>query len=661
MPFRSTLPITYSQNGAYVPFDELMSILKYEDAKLRPSQVERTLNGYSEPQWIKLVDNKRVVPLKSLVRYVFHRSDVSPICDKLANDIVEHLSLTDKDKSVDGEKPEDKERPAFDEDLVLCDLYKEISDKGLVDWMHHVDLMIDEKTIPSLELIHKDKFTEERWKHICVFENHYSNIHKEKQVPYEKSLQLKNALWRECVQIKLIAEQCMNASRTTITRRDNRKRSASVLKDSSVYASRKHSPLKIEEDLEKYLKLRFSEITSIVVVDFEESHDLNSLDVYIEISTDAVPQGVSAYIQNILDRHHQCGYRQITFLKAGILKDSGKCRFILRDELMQGKVAKFIIHTHCQANAHPVATELEDDNDNGTICSSCYKDLQSDPLDIGSFDAINEWFLDTPLHIQLLFQPFINLTTLHRTENKKTFLLPKIQLHYSVFDTLLHSYNKMYFGILQQANSEELMLGYKSLQTVFEITSGSGCSTSLPVAERRLVLKANPEDMYFATYLKPYSLTYDTAAGIVTSEVRLRDCYTIFMMDNLVRLKINDDPDRGESRSKQLNLLPVTIQGLPKDSSLVSTWHDQKICDGSENCPCKQPVALNKNHINASLFELSEAEQKSKEKFVNLCTWGSSSTWCRAFSNGKSCEVEKIMIFLHHFKDLRWIHVCICL
>jgi hypothetical protein len=89
-------------------------------------------------------------------------------------------------------------------------------------------------------------------------------------------------------------------------------------------------------------------------------------------------------------------------------------------------------------------------------------------------------------------------------------------------------------GILQEANTDELIVGYRSVDTVFQVTFSLGASQSLSRAEKSLKERNITDDLYYDAYLKPYSTTYTTTAGQVTKDVRMRDCHVILMVNNLV-------------------------------------------------------------------------------------------------------------------------------
>ena len=363
----------------------------------------------------------------------------------------------------------------------------------------------------------------------------------------------------------------------------------------------------------------------------------NSLLIFVEVDEHEVQENCEATIRKYVQLKHQAGC-EILFIRSGTMdayKQEGKVmRFTFRDQYVKGRLQDQIL-LHCSKQDN-VIIELEDDSDDGITCGECFTaDQQLETLDIESFDILHEWATDVPLYMQMSFEPFLNAHSVQRATDIEHFLKQKLLLLYSGYDTLLHNMNKMYCGLLQKANTDELIMGNKSVETVFSITSGAGASTSLNVAERQLKAKALKDELYYEAYLKPYNMMYETDAGMVTKGVRMRDCLVILMLDNLVRLKHNDDPNRGENRSKQLNLLPITIQGLPKDSAILTQFHNSLICDGSECCPCKKPTTINKEDVSTVILNLSDDEIAVRKKFEKLCTWGNSKLWPTLFNDGK--------------------------
>ena len=197
---------------------------------------------------------------------------------------------------------------------------------------------------------------------------------------------------------------------------------------------------------------------------------------------------------------------------------------------------------------------------------------------------------------------------------------------YRLHDILLNIFNRNYIGIYQQANSKELLVEYKSVSSVFDVTSSVGATTSLTAAETNLRKKSNDELCYFNTYLKQHKLKYTSFSGQTYEEVSLRQCHLILMFDNLVRLKTTRDHARDDKKSDQLLTLPITLQGLPLDAEITDTWHEAE-CDGSETCLCKNSKVLQKSDINGTLLSLTCVEKTAHDDFFRLMTWGYSHLW----------------------------------
>ncbi len=101
----------------------------------------------------------------------------------------------------------------------------------------------------------------------------------------------------------------------------------------------------------------------------------------------------------------------------------------------------------------------------------------------------------------------------------------------------------------------------------------------------------------------------------------------LFLLYELVQLKIKKDPEPGDCRSKQLDMLPVTFQGLPKDSALTKKWHDPDICDESSHCPCKKTIQLGKEDIRRVIFDKTEKEETMVKRLDSLMNWSLTSMW----------------------------------
>ena len=110
--------------------------------------------------------------------------------------------------------------------------------------------------------------------------------------------------------------------------------------------------------------------------------------------------------------------------------------------------------------------------------------------------------------MQSILETFINQKSFKNADDKKRFLERKLHTRYAMIDTLLNTYNKDYFGVIQQANSDELIMGCKSVETVFKVTVVSVATVRHKCAESRLHQRANKDDLYFPAYLTDYPMMY---------------------------------------------------------------------------------------------------------------------------------------------------------
>ena len=107
---------------------------------------------------------------------------------------------------------------------------------------------------------------------------------------------------------------------------------------------------------------------------------------------------------------------------------------------------------------------------------------------------------------------------------------------YCAYDCLLNVSNMKYSGILVEMITFELAFIHHYIDAMVYITSQSGASKSFKTAEKRIKAASEKENCYFKTYIKNYPIEYETMAGYVQNKIKLRQCYNILGMDNLVRL-----------------------------------------------------------------------------------------------------------------------------
>ncbi|CAC5418112.1 unnamed protein product [Mytilus coruscus] len=392
-----------------------------------------------------------------------------------------------------------------------------------------------------------------------------------------------------------------------------------------VWTRKKHSPAVIESQLMKKFDIINPDITfPPVCVDTPQSIETNSVMPNVLCIEFEKYEEYTKIATNFLQNKHNLNASQITFVSPKTLENyrrpnNGIARFHLRDDLLQGKLENDIIQVFQPARQSC-------DGNESIECDACFNhcDLVK-PLSLHHFELLQEWFLDIPLDIQIILDKFINRDSFYSSGDKIAFLLSKMERLYGAFDILLNTFNKNYIGILQQANTDELAMHFQSITTVFSMASNTGISTSLVTAEKKIKEKATDDLYYYNTYLKKFPFHYQTTTGIADQLVNLRDCHLILMMDNLVRMT-RSDPYPGENRSGQLCTLPLTLQGLPKDSSVTDSWHTAD-CLKDQNCQCKKDIKLRKEDFDNALVSLTNEETVCWERFQKLLTWGSVPLW----------------------------------
>ena len=299
-------------------------------------------------------------------------------------------------------------------------------------------------------------------------------------------------------------------------------------------------------------------------------------------------------------------------------------RFHLRDDVLVGSLSEKCINSWYAQDL----IDYEEVDNIDTKCSACYDPDLPKPLSPKGFNILEEWYLETPVETQILFDGFINRKSFQRSSSPYDYLHKKFEKLYLVYDILLNVHNKHFTGVLQEANTQELLTEYRNIKTVFDVTSSAGATTSLVVAERKLQKRSDQDLCYFNTYLKRHKLSYQSITGEEEKEISLRECHLILLLDNLVKctFKKTTAAKRGDALTNQMCTLPITLQGFPEDSAITEAWHTAE-CDGSANCLCKQSVILTEVDIDDVLINHSPDEQRTYRQFETLMAWGNKQLW----------------------------------
>ncbi|CAC5363774.1 KIF21 [Mytilus coruscus] len=240
------------------------------------------------------------------------------------------------------------------------------------------------------------------------------------------------------------------------------------------------------------------------------------------------------------------------------------------------------------------------------LCQACFHIFETymdQPLDIETFDILKEWTFNIPLPVRIFFENvFSEINGMNETRKSKIAAL------YCHFEAMLHKMNKHYSGITQDMNTDELLVNYHSVSTVFDVTSHLGITQSQETGDRRLKIHADPEMCYLFTFLKQYPVIY---RNVEENEER---------MDNFIHLSFKTDPLPGENRTTQICTLPLTIKGIPRYSYQVQNWHAEE-CDGTNECICKEVKVLQKTDLNRTFLELYPEEEHVYNIFKQEATW----------------------------------------
>jgi hypothetical protein len=570
-------------------------------------RISQQLRGFKEGTQRSV--SKEWVPASSLMRYIF-RPNADIVSSTLSCDIESTLSANNRH-----------------EDSVF-EIYQTVVQMGFMgakieDIMSTAEVVFD---APTLYDIHKPCFSETAWRKICQFEQHYEKLYGIETKDRDTDVKTR----REFLDILLKTEDVCKAlkqnNRHVIQNRTKRRAAANREDSMKVEGEWVHLLQLLDATLYTELNNSFPDYVNNVLVIPCDEH--NQVTAYIEC-TDACLQShitclIGKSIKSHLHRKHHLVCKSVLYLRESTFKayetDNTIGRFAIRDDVVRQKLRKLTI-CHWENDTTEVNMEDESQSHAENKCPSCYSQQHIQPLSFDSFDLFQEWKVDVPLVLQMLLQSFLNITAAKNASDPTVYLKRRIEKLYSLYDMLLNVTSQKHQGIFQQIGTHELMMNSKCLSTLFKVTSSVGATMSLSSGEKQLKERTVGERLHYKTFQEPHLLTYTTDAGEVTKSVNLRQCYNILMMDNLVRMKFHADPLPGDCRSKELDMLPITIQGLPADSYEINAWHNTT-CDGGMPCTCMSPTIITKDELIPLLTTLLPDEEDALIRFQRLCTWG---------------------------------------
>jgi len=617
------LPFIKINGSCWIECERLSTFLQNSRGENEPnvnySNILRDLRSYkagnSEFKW------KKIVSASSVLKYLIKLSDKYSVCETVLSELTDIVFNFQQKEN----------RNIFN----VVDLYKEIAKYDL--WCEDLLLNVNIKHSYTLYTDYKSHFNELEWKKICYFEYHFGRGRKT-ILQYEEELQEKCVFLQSLKISKNTAEVSQQKCEQTIQTNNLRKSAADAIHGQNcVHNDVTHSYIQLDKTLNACLEQYLSGKGKCVCISCNNSC-VHQGDIHVVVELKTCSNETFSEIANLLSIElqgkHNLKSTTFVFVKDGTL-DSYKCkycdegnshRFQLQRDL-NSKTQEFVIGGATVTELQYNDPELLQEVPHLQMCAECFSSIcyhSADALDWRSFDVVTEWLHHVPIEIQLFFSTwFVNKRSIKKSRTPSEYLQTKTTKLYALFDAGLSLLNRNYHGVIQQLNSEDLLINYHSLTTVFDITSSFGCTYSLKTAERWLKMASDPNVSHFETFINRYPLTYQThfETKARTHNVSLQDCYLVFFMDNLVRLTTHEDPDPGMNRTSQVCTLPLTFKGLPRNNIVTESWHSETCEDLSSECKCMDSIHLSKDDYKL-LVECSPAESLAWQMFSCQLTWG---------------------------------------
>ena len=623
------LPFISHYSKILVDLDELYKFMKTHHKESDRKDAPRRNNIRSEIRkyndGILEENNTTFLTLSTILRYCHFHCDDFRICKEIVNEVAVTLF----------QKSDTPPPPPVSSviEKTTFHLYKEIVNVDEIVFIGGQDIKpieLDESKILYINKSYKNSFTKIGWRKIQLFEFQFSFLEKERQKADYSTYFLSSVperKWKfwETVKASLtLGEQLSKLNSTVCSIQRKRLSTSEAIEEISLRVDGlQHLPTILEKTISDAFQVYdIIYIQSVIVVDCCQicSHQ-PGIHVFLEV--DDCPASLRllreiSMITKTCLKHHVL-VQEIVYLRQGSLDklctNEGKARFSIRDKFLHKELEEHII------SWDRVAEDDADGPNTSTegLCPECYEpfsDWLDFPLSVAHQDLLRDWILFVPLPVRLLIEKlFLNAHSIKQAVNMQEFFSTKVARLTTLYDALLNTLNKNYFGLSQQMNTAELIVNYHNATSVFSITQAAGISMSLSAAENRLKKLANPERLYFQTYLKCHPLHYESLNDKSTEHhlVSLRECHLIFLVDNLVRIQRKSDPEHGSKKTLQLCTLPITIKGLPRNSKITDSWHTDN-CDGSESCSCKNKTEITKDKV----FNLFLSNTEDEQKQINL-------------------------------------------
>ena len=621
-----TLPFQVDENNEWtITLDEFYEFLHSHSSEEDKRKSIRNFNIASEirryTHQTEISDTELKISQTSAYRYIFHHYDDYQVCKSLCDELIRsHVPKQSVQlSSVSGRS--------------IYELYKEVS-KAFPKWLDTFIHDVENYGNTSLHESYRDEFSALEWKAIKLFEYHFQKF---STVPanasYETIVEKKYSFFEMCQVMNKYGKE-MNKMGTMACKSNTiRKATSEAMNGILIETDVKHRPEVLEKCLTTCIHDTFN-IWNHEIMCLECmkgcSHE-KGIHIYIAQTEEIPISDLITMLQAVLMREHNIVVQEIVLFKPGTLKyskDGKPKRLYMREKMLKRQFGNEIVNV-MQMNNEPEETN-EDLVLEEQYCLNCFgefSDTLNRPLDLHNFNLITEWKQEVPLPLQVFLErSFINKKT--RKNETYSVYQEKIASLYCQVDALFNTLNKRYSGLTQDINTDELLVNYHHISTVFNITGACGISMSQKTGDRRLKEKADNELCHYKTFTRKYPLLYQIAEESFPDihEVSMKDCHTILMVDNLVFLAQKSDPKPDEAKLNQICTLPITLKGIPKNSKDLLEWHGPN-CDMSSTCECMLKEELLKEQIDDTFFEHTVTEKSAFSKFNREAVWGVGVLW----------------------------------
>ena len=574
------------REGCFILLDDIVSVLRKHKSSndcikdVRKGNIIKELQGHKEGFIEK--DGNSYCSLTSFYRYLFKHYEGYEFCKCVCDEIVTKTMLSEK--TLGSSKTE------YSKDMSTLNLYRTLIETKILDDLaedYSPDLVSEPRFLVS-DYQSITEFTENgNWAKILLFEDQFqSYCTVTERTNYETVIKKKWEFLNLCKEMKASGLACNKMASIACQKNTARRHAADVFEGISVNISGvKHRPETLEqsviEECKTFLQIDLSEMVVCLNCTPKCTHE-TGVHVYIGCGgvTDWNMQEVTTLVLSSLEKNHHVNIVEIYFLSPDLLQtteNNTMRRFTIRDNMERYRVAPGkVLQSYYNKEVMPIDVPAEHLLES-QYCVICYRSISEnirDPLHLDTFDLVHEWNKSVPLPVQAFMKTaFINKASEQTKSDQNNLIQAKLPSLFCTWDGLLNTLNRSYTGLVQILNTDELMVSYHNITTVFNITSLTGVTTSLRTGNRRLKKKSDDELCYYNTFHKTYPLMY-TKQGDDTAkqhQVSLRDCHIIFMMANLVHLANRTDPCPGEQPTKQVCTLPLILKGVPADSVEAGT------------------------------------------------------------------------------------------